>query len=183
MISTSKFDGYSDIATTTDTVCGTFVEQREELTWIAAFLTANDEVASACVADACATAQNISEDWLPASPAFATVNSAIQIQQSRITQLARLYDRDEHRGYEQTLPESLEFIVMESDAICARLDTFCRFVLVLCGIEKCLPSEAAQWLGVSRHAVEAAYCRALDALEVIGCETVVEADAGLAVWN
>jgi DNA-directed RNA polymerase specialized sigma24 family protein len=64
-------------------------------------------------------------------------------------------------------------VVRESDVIRLRLDSLCRFVLVLCGFEQRSTGEAALLLGISKHAVEAAYGSALESLEVIYCQAVL----------
>jgi len=47
-------------------------------------------------------------------------------------------------------------------------------VLILCGIEQRPVCEAALLLGISKHAVDVAYCAALDSLEVIQCQKILE---------
>ena len=69
----------------------------------------------------------------------------------------------------------LEFVASESDAIRHQLDVLCRFVLILCGVEQRPLSEAALLLGISTHAVEVAYCAALEWLEVIRCQAILVA--------
>ena len=185
MVSGGKHEAYSDVATTADAIRGTFVEHQEELTWLAGFLTGDDVLAEACVADACASAQRLSVDLLPMTPEFATFHSAVQMQRSRVAELCEIYEAREcaPRSHERLLPESLEFLVTESDVIRARLDALCRFVLVLCGIEKCSAAQAAQWLGVNECAVEAAYDAALDSLEVFYCESQIGLHPSTATWN
>ena len=175
-------------AITPEAICGAFSEHQEELRWLAAFLTGDDGMGEACVFDACACMQKSCDggaDRLTASPAFATVNSAIQVQQSGIAELAPVYANRVCSGRtdEKLAAESLEFIVLESDVIRSRLDTICRFVLVICGIENRAPTEAASWLSISRSAVEAAYCAAIDSLEVIDCQRQIESDPGSTAWN
>jgi len=188
MITGGKREVLSDIATTPEAIRGTFAEHQEELRWLAGFLTGDDEVAQACVVDACAFAQRSWEggaDWFAVSPAFATVYSAMQIQRSRIAELSPVYEGriGGRRTDEQLPPDLLELIVTESDVIRSRLDTICRFVLVICGIEECPSTEAARWLGISWPAVEAAYCAALESLEGFDCEGQIESDAAPAAWN
>lgn len=55
--------------------------------------------------------------------------------------------------------------IKDSEEIRARLDPLRRFVLVLCGIAKKSYPEVAAQPGISRRAVEGAYCVAFDALE------------------
>lgn len=186
MITAGKHEVQSDRGTTAETIRGKFAEHHKELRWLAGFLTGDDAVAEACVIDACATAESFSEalsDGLDISPTFATIYSTIQMHRSRIAELSPAYESRAYCTHEQLPAASLEFIVIKSDVIRCRLDTLCRFALVMCAIEKCLPSEAAQWLGISQLAVEAAYCAALESLQVINCEMRSESDAVPAVWN
>jgi hypothetical protein len=119
------------------------------------------------------------------SPSFATIHSAMQIHRLRIAELCPVYEDCLclERRDEQLPPDSLVLIVAESDVLRRRLDTICRFVLVICGIEKYSSTEAARWLGISQPAVEAAYCAALQAVDVIECEARIESEAGSAAWN
>ena len=186
MITTRKPEVQPDTGTAAETIRGAFAEHEEELTWLASFLTGNDAVAEACVIDACAIAQNFSEalgDRLEVSPTFATIYSVLQIHESRIAELSPLYESRGYCTHEQLPAASVEFIVMNSDVIRCRLDTLCRFALVMCGIEKCPLAEAAQWLGISQLAVEAAYCAALESLQIINCETRSACHAGGPTWN
>ena len=66
------------------------------------------------------------------------------------------------------------FMISESLDVRHQLDVLCRFVLILCGVEKSSSGEAALLLGISKNAVEAAYCAALESLEVIRCQAILE---------
>ena len=66
-------------------------------------------------------------------------------------------------GHSATMPSVLN--IKDSEEIRARLDPLRRFVLVLCGIAKKSYTEVAAQPGISRRAVEGAYCVAFDALE------------------
>jgi hypothetical protein len=57
------------------------------------------------------------------------------------------------------------------------LDVLCRAAVVLIGIEHYSPTESAQILGISRTAVEAAYCAALEFFEILHCEMI-----GVSAW-
>lgn len=188
MITGRKSEVRSSNASADEAIRGNYVEHQEELRWLAVFLTGNDEVAEACIVDACEFSQRLFDlmpDGLPVSPAFAAVDSTIEIQRARIADLSRVYERRLclHDRHEQLPRASLEFIVMESEVIRSRLDTLCRFVLIICGIERFTWDEAARWLGISALAVEGAYCVAVDWLEVIDCETHMECSIGPAAWN
>ena len=188
MITGRKHGLHAETATTAEAIRGAFLTSQEELRSLAAFLTGDDRVGEACVLDACEFMQRSCDagtDWLTVSPAFATLNSAIQVQQSRIAELAPVYENRlcSGRTDEQLPAESLEFIVLESNAIRSRLDTICRFVLVMCGIEKRASTEAAKCLGISRWAVEAAYCAAIESLAIIDCQRHIESDPDSTAWN
>jgi DNA-directed RNA polymerase specialized sigma24 family protein len=77
----------------------------------------------------------------------------------------------------------IEFVASESGAIRNRLDVLSRFVLILCGVEQRPSCEAARLLGISKHAVDVAYCAALDSLEVIWCEAILESGGCVAPFN
>ncbi len=188
MITGRKHELHAEAATTPEAIRGAFLNSQEELRWLAAFLTGDDRVGEACVLDACEFMQrsfDAGADCLTVSPAYATLNSAIQVKQSRIAELAAVYENRlcSGRTDEQLPADSLEFIVLESNAIRSRLDTICRFVLVICGIEKRASTEAAKWLGISRRAVDAAYCAAIESLAIIDCQGQIEADPGSTAWN
>lgn len=66
------------------------------------------------------------------------------------------------------------FVANESDAVRDQLNVFCRFVLILLGVEQLSSSEAAILLGISKHAVDIAYCAALESLEIVRCQAILE---------
>jgi len=66
------------------------------------------------------------------------------------------------------------FIISESLDVRHQLDVLCRFVLILCGVEQRSSGEAAVLLGISKQVVAAAYCAALESLEVIRCQSILE---------
>ena len=165
-----------------------FDEHHQELTWLAEFLTDDETVASACVIDASTLAEGENgkdQEWLWPWPREATICSALDVQRVRIAQLSWAYDRcdcvyEEHAA----LPlEMLEFLVRESDLIRVRLDTICRFVLVLCGIGNRRSREVASLLGISEHALGAAYCTALQSLDVIRSQAIIESYGYAAACN
>jgi len=165
-----------------------FTEHDQELTWLADFLTGDETVASACVIDASTLREGEngkSQEWLWPWPREATIRSALDVQRVRIAQLSSAYDRcDCVYGEHASLPlEMLEFLVRESDVIRVRLDTICRFVLVFCGIENRRSREVALLLGISEHAVEAAYCAAFQFIDAIRCQAIVESYGYPAAYN
>ena len=152
-----------------------FSERREELEWLASFLTGDDKIGAACVIDACAMAESENpgfQEWLLGWARLATIRSAVQIQQRRIAQLSPAYMQRQciHGGHPALSADSLERLVKESHWVMTKLDVLCRFALVICGLEKRSAQEAALLLGVDRTSVEGAYCIAIKFLEVIGCE-------------
>ncbi len=160
-----------------------FLSHREELRWIAEFLTGSAEVADACVMDAfviSAAQSEANEEQLSQCIRLATISSAFEIQQSRIAQLAPFYEGRPclHRRHPQLPLHSIEFLIEESDLVESRLDALCRFVLILCGVEQCSPCEAARLLRTSRLAVEAAYCAAVESLDTIHCQVLLESCGG-----
>jgi hypothetical protein len=157
-----------------ETVGGVFSQYREELEWLAGFLTGDEHIGAACVIDACALAESENpgfQGWLLEWARLATIRSTVQIQQRRIAQLSVPYvqHRCIHGGHPALSAESVQSLVEESRWIMRRLDVLCRFALVICGLEKRSAHEAAILLGVDRTSVEGAYCTAIELLEVIGC--------------
>jgi hypothetical protein len=157
-----------------ETVSGVFSKYREELEWLATFLTRDEQIGAACVIDACALAESENpgfQEWLLEWARLATIRSTVQIQQRRITQLSSAYmqHRCIHGGHPALSADSVERLVEESSWIRRRLDVLCRFALVICGLEKRSAQQAASLLGVDRTSVEGAYCTAIKSLEVIGC--------------
>jgi hypothetical protein len=165
-----------------------FIENNQALTWLAEFLTGDEMIASACVIDACNLTEReyeIGQEWFWTWPRNATIHSALDIQRSRISQLSPVYDRGGciHEYHAPLSQEMIGFVASESDVIRHQLDVLCRFVLILCGVEQRPPCEAALLLGISKHAVDVAYCAALDSLEVIRCQAFLESGACIEMTN
>jgi len=172
----------------TENVRRIFKQYREELQWLATFLTGDEKTAAACVIDACALTESENpgfQEWLLEWARLATIRSAVQIQQRRIAQLNPVYMQCPctHRGHPALSADSAELLVEESHLLVAKLDVLCRFVLVICGLEKRSAGEAAVLLGVDRTSVEGAYCAAIRFLEVIGCEQIQRQNEFAAVCN
>lgn len=175
---------------TADEIRTVFTEHREELAWLAEFLTADEMVAAACLIDACKLAHSegeVVQEWLSTSARDATIRSALNVQRLRIAQLSSGYDRRANTHLQHTALsldiDMLEFLVRESDQLRLRLDSICRFVLVLCGIENRCSQQVAGLLGISEHAVKAAYLAALQSLDVIRSQAIVEACGCAAACN
>jgi len=165
-----------------------FTEHNQELTWLAEFLTADETVASACVIDASTLTEEENgkgQQWLWPWPREATICSALDVQRARITQLSPVYERYDcvHREHAPLPRETLEFLVRESDVIRCGLDTICRFVLVLRGIGNRCSREVALLLRISEHAVEAAYCAAIQFLDVVRSQAIVDSYGHAAAYN
>ena len=165
-----------------------FSQHREELEWLANFLTGDEKIAEACVVDACAQAEleNPSfQEWPSTWASMSTIRSAAQIQQQRIAQLSSAYMQSGCIHGEDTVLSSdwCDVLLEESSVVCARLDIFCRFALVICGLEKLSANEAALLLGVDPAGVEGAYCAAIKSLEVISCQQFQRQNDSAAMWN
>ncbi len=153
---------------TTEQLKRAFLDYRDDLHWLALFLTGDEVMAEACVVDACAlatTGNKVFEEWLEHWARRSTVRSAIEMQKSRIAQLAAAYERRpcHHREHHSFVPEVLK----ENDGATLRMDALCRFAIVLRGIEGYSSHESALLLNVSRTAIDAAYCAALEALAIL----------------
>lgn len=86
--------------------------------------------------------------------------------------------------HQAPLPQDMiGFVASESDVIRHKLDVLCRFALILCGVERRPPGEAALMMGISQHAVEVAYCAAIDSLEIIRCQAILEAGGYVVMAN
>ncbi len=59
----------------------------------------------------------------------------------------------------------------------APVHVLARVVLILHGVEDYTQSESAAILGISRGAVEGAYAAALQSLDVLSCEMLMDSDA------
>ncbi|MBV9609359.1 MAG: hypothetical protein JO187_07360 [Acidobacteria bacterium] len=158
------------------------------LEWLAFFMTANVDVATACVVDACGVAEsaNHGSDALTIEWArYGTIRTAIQSQQVRIAQLSSTYERRScmHRPHAELSAESIELVIAEDGPLLMKLDALCRCALVICGIEKRSVREAASLLGVTDSIVRAAYCNALEYLDVVGCERFRDQNDYAAVCN
>jgi len=177
----------SGVATTNE-ACAAFNEHREELAWLAGFLTGDETAATACVIAASTLTEGENgkdQERLWPWPREATICSALDVQRVRIAQLSSVYDRcDCVYGDHAGLPlEMLEFLIRESDLIRVKLDTICRFVLVLRGIGNRCSREVALLLGISEHAVEAAYCAAIQFLDIIRSQAIVDSYGHAAAYN
>ncbi len=155
--------------TTPDDIRNVFGDYHNGLHWLAIFLIGDEKLADACVIDACNIAQAqtpIFHEWLVRWAALATLRCALLRQHEHVSGLAPEYESGEPVNVERPplLAEHFRRLIKYSEDIYARLDVLCRFVLVMRGIAKESLDEVAAKLGISRSAVERAYCVAFDTL-------------------
>ncbi len=157
-----------------------FTEHKQELTWLAEFLTNDELMASACVADAGNLSKSSKEDEICQEcarnwPREATIRSAVDFKRMRIAELSCAYEGEACGQQHPPLSlDTIELVVRESEVLRLRLDSLCRFALILCGFEQHPTAEAARLLGISKRAVEGAYGTALELLEIVHCQEVLE---------
>lgn len=156
-----------------------FNEYREGLDSLALFLTGDPRLAEACIVDARALASthnHVFEEWLEHWARRATILSAIEMQKARIAELASAYERCPcpHREHASIAPEVAELLKKQGEALIYRTDVLCRCALVLRGIENYSSGEGALMLNISRAALSAAYCAALESLAIMTREMVVD---------
>ncbi len=174
-----SFTASSEVASAA-AIRAAFAEHKQELTWLAEFLSDDVLMASACVTDARDLMENsedeICQEYLELWTRDATIRAVLDLKRMRIAELSAPHEQDDFVGQKHPPMslETMEFVVRESEIIRCRLDSLCRFALVLCGFEQRSAGRVACLLGISRHAVEAAYSCALETLEVIYCQAVLE---------
>ncbi len=161
---------------TAEEVRAAFAEHPEQLEWLAKFLTADKRLSEVCIADACAlasTESDVTVQWLEPWFRACTIRSAVEMLHSRISALASIYERaDDHRYSPAPLhPDTLDLLYEQPEQLARSLDVLCRAAVVLIGVERNSFSQAARILGVSRTAVELAYCAALEVLEILRFRT------------
>ncbi len=179
-ITTSGRNATSSGIATAEEIRSAFVEHKQELTWLAEFLTNDELMASACIADAGDLSKSSKEDEIDQEcarswPREATIRSAVDFKRMRIAELSCAYEGEacgqQHPPLSQ---DAIELVVRESEVLRLRLDSLCRFALILCGFEQHPAAEAARLLGISKRAVESAYGTALESLEIVHCQEVLE---------
>jgi DNA-directed RNA polymerase specialized sigma24 family protein len=173
---------------TTQGIRETFCRYEAELKWLAYFVTGDELMAAACVADACALSisrNQVFEDWLLNWARYATVRNAIQLLGSGITRLSPKYERQicGHRSHAPLSIDDVQLVFEEARLIMSRVDALGRCALVMCGIEERSSREAALIIGVGRSVVEFAYCAAIESLDAIRCERVRDQNELAAVCN
>ena len=147
-----------------------FNKRREELQWLAFFITADEASAAECVTDACTLTENhnsVFEQWLATWARYATIRSAINQQIQKIKELSSRYQDDgcTHGTHARLSTELIQRVVEQTDWYTRSLDVTERATLIICGVEGHSISEAASLLGQSKATVMSAYCAALSALE------------------
>ena len=180
-IATHETITISSALASAEEVLAAFTWHKRELIWLAEFLTGDELTASACVADAGNLSENnkedeICEEGVQSWPREATIRSALDMKRARIAELCAAYEHVDCRPQQHTplSLEKIELVVTESEVIRRHLDSLCRFVLILCGVERHSVRDVASLLGISKHAVQAAYNNALEFLEVICCQAILE---------
>lgn len=156
---------------TEDDIRNAFGDYHSVLRWLAVFLTGDHSPAQDCVVDACTIAESQTPDfheWLIHWGARATVRCTLQREHTKIAELAPKYEIGEPAPEQPPLSvKQFLWLINNAAEIHARLDVLCRFVLVLRGIAKDSYDEVATQLGISRSAVEQAYCVAFDSLAMV----------------
>lgn len=157
---------------TEDDMRKVFGDYHNLLRWVAAFLIEDDKPTDACVIDACTIAEAqtpVFHEWLVHWGARATVARALRGQRAEIAELAHQYEQGEpvRRKYPPLSAEYFLLLVKNFEEIRNRLDVLCRFVLVLRGIAMASYDQVTTQLGISRNAIELAYCVAFDTLELV----------------
>ncbi len=155
--------------TTAEDVRNTFGDYHNVLQWLAAFLIEERRGANAYIIDACALVETQTpdfHDWLVHWAARATVRHTLQSQRERIAELAPGYEKEPaiHLDHPPLSIAQFQALIRNSEQIHARLDVLCRFVLIIRGIAKESPDDVAGELGISRSAVDGAYCVGFDLL-------------------
>jgi DNA-directed RNA polymerase specialized sigma24 family protein len=166
---------------TAEDVRKAFVEYRSDLEWLAIFLTGEKDMAQACIVDASTLAvgeNQVFDEWLERWARRATIVSAVGRLKPRILQLGSAYERHPclHGQHAGLTPDLVALLKAKSVEFIARLDVLSRFALVLRGMEDYSPRECALMLGVSRSALDAAYCGALDSLAILNQDAWPELD-------
>ncbi len=161
---------------TAEEVRAAFAEHPEELEWLAKFLTADERLSKGCIADACARASTEGEvrvQWLQPWFRACTIRSAVEMLHLRISALASIYERAHGHRYNRAPihPDTLDLLYEQPEELAHSLDVLSRAAVVLIGVERNSFSQAARILKVTRTAVEAAYCAALEVLEVLRFRT------------
>jgi len=154
---------------TADDIRQTFGDYHNVLHWLVTFLIGDEPSIDSQIVDACALTETQTpdfHDWLVHWAARATVRHTLHSQSERIRQLAPLYEKKApvHQDHPPISIEEFRVLITSADQVREQLDVLCRFVLLIRGIAKEPLEEVAAQLGISRNAVESAYCVAYDLL-------------------
>jgi hypothetical protein len=163
------------IYATVDDLRQIFTERREQLHWLALFLTGEETLANACLSHAsllAITPRQVIFDWREHWARRSIILTAAKIQQTQILQLAAAYRPRPcgHRGHLPLPGPELKILKELPHEIASRIDVFSRFALVMRGIENYSLHQTALMLEVSSAAVDAAYCAALASLNLLDAE-------------
>ena len=154
---------------TADDIRETFGDYHKVLHWLVTFLSEDEQDLHGQIIDACALAETQTpefHDWLVHWAARATVRETLHHQRERIAELAPHYEHQVavHPSHPPISIEQFWELTKKSEQVRVRLDVLCRFVLIIRGIAKEPLDEVAALLGISRKAVESAYCIGFDLL-------------------
>jgi hypothetical protein len=154
---------------TSDDVRDAFGDYHNVLHWLTNFLVGDNGAQGVYIVDAAGLSDTPTpdfHDWLVQWAARATVRNVLQSERKRIRELAKDHERKPalHRNHPPLAVEHFRALINHSEEIRSRVDLLCRFVLLIRGIAKESIDEVAAQLGISRTAVEHAYCVAFDIL-------------------
>ena len=154
----------------------TFGDYHNVLRWLTNFLISDNSGSDVYIVDAGGLTESPTpdfHDWLVRWAARATVRNVLRSQRERIAELAVEYENKPaaHQDQPPLSVEQFHALIKNSERIHAELDILCRFALVIRGIAREPVEEVAAQLGISRAAVEGAYCIAYDTVSGIELPT------------
>lgn len=151
-----------------------FTKYQRELEWLAYFLSGREDLATKCVTRALALAVTKTVFVYECEHCFrhAIILSALREQESRLIQLASIYQRHPcpHQDHGMLSAEEIVLLKTHPEDVVNRLDGLCRFALAMRGIDAYSPSQCGVILKVGRVAFDAAYCAAVESLKLIKYE-------------
>lgn len=158
---------------TTDDLLRSLTSHRKQLRWLALFLTGEESMAEACLSHDALSAlpyRQVFLDWIDHWARHAVIITAAKLQQIQIKEFAAAYRLRScrHCGHPPLSGAELMAIRELPQNLITRLDTLCRFALIMRGVENYSLHHSALVLDVSRPAVNAAYCAALDFRMMLG---------------
>jgi len=160
---------------TADDIRNTMGEYHNVLRWLTKFLIEDANDPDAYIVDAGALTETQMPDfheWLVHWAARATVRNALQGQHERIAQLTAQHEKSaaDHLDHPPITIDQFQALIRNSEQVRSQLDVLCRFVLLIRGIAKESVDDVAGELGISRRAVEHAYCVAFDLISSVAAK-------------